>query len=128
MAIIMLLFGLIVGAMIQLPSGSLEVILAGSIVVIVTIGLVIAVVLPYAFFASLGRGYLLPIALAVLTVITANLVMALGWADYFPWAVPTLYAQDSSSLTPASYAIVFVTSLIGMIVTYLWWKYADQNR
>jgi ABC-2 type transport system permease protein len=128
MAIIMLLFGLIVGAMIQLPGGSLAVILPGSSVVIITTGLVIAVVLPYAFFASLGRGYLLPIALAVLTVITANLVMALGWADYFPWAVPTLYAQDASSLMPASYAIVFVTSLIGMIATYLWWKYADQNR
>ena len=128
MAIIMLLFGLIVGILVQLPGGSLEVILAGSIVDIITIGLIIAVVLPFAFFAGLGRGYLLPIALAVLMVITANLVMALGWADYFPWAVPTLFAQDSSSLTPASYAVVFITCLVGMIATYLWWKYADQNR
>jgi hypothetical protein len=42
--------------------------------------------------------------------------------------VPTLYAQGESSLTPISYWIVFVTCLAGMIATYLWWKYADQNR
>jgi ABC-2 type transport system permease protein len=128
MAIIMLLVGLIVGTMIQLPSGSLDVILAGSLVAIKTIGLVIAGVLPFAFFASLGRGYLLPIALAILTVIMANFMVVLGWGDYFPWAIPTLYAQGISSLTPVSYSIVFITLLIGMMATYLWWKYADQNR
>jgi ABC-2 type transport system permease protein len=128
MAIIILIFGLIVGALIQLPGGSLSVILNGSIVAVKTIGLVIAVVLPFALFASVGRGYLLPMAMAVLTLITANLVMVLGWAEYFPWAVPTLYAQGESSLTSISYWIVFVTSLMGMIATYLWWKYADQNR
>jgi ABC-2 type transport system permease protein len=128
MAIIMLLVGLIVGTMIQLPSGSQDVMLAGSLVAIKTIGLVIAGVLPFAFFASLGRGYLLPITLAILTVITANFMVVLGWGDYFPWAIPTLYAQGISSLTPVSYSIVFITLLIGMMATYLWWKYADQNR
>jgi ABC-2 type transport system permease protein len=128
MAIIMLLVGLIVGTMIQLPSGSLDIMLAGSLVAIKTIGLVIAGVLPFAFFASLGRGYLLPIALAILTVIMANFMVVLGWGDYFPWAIPTLYAQGISSLTPVSYSIVFISLLIGMIATYLWWKYADQNR
>jgi ABC-2 type transport system permease protein len=65
---------------------------------------------------------------AVLTLMMANLMMVVGWAEYFPWAVPIQYAQGESSLTSISYWIVVFTSLAGMIATYLWWKYADQNR
>jgi len=94
---------------------------------VITVCLVIAVVLPFALFASIGRGYLLPMGVAILTLIMANLIMVVGLGEYFPWAVPGLYAQGESSLTPISYWIVFLTSLAGMIGTYLWWKYADQN-
>jgi len=128
MAAIMLIFSWVVGAMIKLPGGSLSVILNGFTDAAITVCLVIAVVMPFALFASLGRGYLLPMAMAVLTLVTANLLMAVGWAEYFPWAVSMLYAQGESSLRPISYWIVLITSLAGMIGTYLWWKYADQNR
>jgi len=128
MAMIILIFGLIMGAILQLPGASLSVILNGSAVAAVTVCLVIALVLPFALFASVGRGYMLPMALAVLTLIMANMMMVVGWAEYFPWAVPMLYAQGESTLTPISYWIVFVTSAAGMIGTYLWWKYVDQNR
>jgi hypothetical protein len=37
-------------------------------------------------------------------------------------------AQGKSSLTLASYAVVMLTGLAGMVATYLWWKYADQSR
>jgi ABC-2 type transport system permease protein len=128
MAMIMLVFGLVMGAIIQLPGGSFSVIFDGTKIAATTACLVIAVVLPFAFFASVGRGYILPMAIAVLTLIMANMIMVLGWAEYFPWAVSILYAQGDSSLTPISYWIVFLTSIVGMIATYLWWKYADQNR
>jgi ABC-2 type transport system permease protein len=128
MSIISLIFGLVMGLLIQLPGGSLNVILHGSTIIAITICLVIAVVLPFAFIASIGRGYMLPMAVAVLSLIMANLIMVLGWAEYFPWAVPMLYAQGDSSMTTISYWIVLFTSLAGMIGTYLWWKYADQNR
>ena len=128
MAIIIFILGLVVGAIIQLPGGSISVILHGSTVTAITVCLVIAVVLPFAFFASVGRGYLLPMGVAVLTLIMANLMMVVGWAEYFPWAIPILFSQGESSLTPFSYWIVVFTSLAGMIATYVWWKYADQNR
>jgi ABC-2 type transport system permease protein len=128
MTTVAVIFGLVMGAMIRLPGGSLSVILHGSIVATITACLVIAVVLPFALFASVGRGYLLPMGVAVLTLIMANLMMVVGWAEYFPWAIPILYAQGASPLTSISYCIVFLTSLVGMIGTYLWWKYADQNR
>ena len=120
--------GLVMGAVIKLPGGSIGVIFHGSALVWVTAGLVIPVVLPFALFASVGRGYLLPIGMAVLTLMMTNLVMIVGWGEYFPWAVPGLYAQGKSSLAPISFGIVFLTGLVGMVMTYFWWMLADQSR
>jgi ABC-2 type transport system permease protein len=128
MAVIILLLGLIMGAIIHLPGGSQHVILHGVTVAGITSCLVIAVVLPFAFLASVGRGYLLPLGVAILTVITANLLMIAGWAEYYPWAVPMLYAMGEENLTSVSYWIAFLSNLVGMFATYLWWMYADQNR
>ncbi len=127
-AIIIFILGLLFGMLIQLPGGSTSVILHGSMVTLLTVCMVIAVVLPFSLFASVGRGYLLPMGVAVLTLITANLLMAAGWAEYFPWAIPLLYSMRASSLTAISYWIVVITSLGGMAATFMWWKYADQNR
>ena len=127
-ALIMIIFSLAAGAILHLPGGSLPIILHGISVAGVSACLVIVVSLPFSFFASLGRGYILPMALAVLTLITANLMMIVGWAAYFPWAVSILYSQGDASLVAASYWILAITSLAGMLATHLWWKYADQAR
>jgi ABC-type transport system involved in multi-copper enzyme maturation permease subunit len=128
LTIVIFITGLITGALIGLPGASSSVFFQESVRLLVAACLVIAVILPFAFFASLGRGYLLPIGMAVLTLMTANLVMVIGWAEYFPWAVVALYAQGNSPLPLLSYINLFLTSLAGILVTYLWWKYADQNR
>jgi ABC-2 type transport system permease protein len=116
------------GAVIRLPGGSANVILHGSLLAMIAACLAIAVVMPFALLASVGRGYLLPIGGAILSVMAANVVGLAGWGEYFPWGVPGLYAMARSPLTPASYWIVFLTGLAGMTATYLWWRYADQNR
>jgi ABC-2 type transport system permease protein len=118
-------FGLLMGVLLRLPGGSPQVVLQGVRVTVITACLAIAGVLPFALLASAGRGYLLPMGVAVLVLITANLIVLLGWGEYFPWAVPLLYAQGESALTPASYWIVISTSLAGVAATYLWWQRAD---
>jgi ABC-2 type transport system permease protein len=128
MAGIIFIFGLVMGVSLQLPGWSLGVVLHGGVVAAVTICLTIAVVLPFALCASVGRGYLLPMGVAVLSLMLSNLIMVVGWGEYFPWAIPTLYAQGESALTPISYGIVFLTGAAGMLATYLWWTHADQNR
>ncbi len=128
LAVVIFVAGLVMGAMIRLPGGSTGVILHGTILLVVTAFLAIAVALPFAFFASAGRGYLLPIGLAILILIMTNFVAIVGWGEYFPWAVPGLYSQAKLPLPAISYGIVFLTSLAGMLGTYLWWKFADQNR
>jgi ABC-2 type transport system permease protein len=99
-----------------------------QVMVLITTGLVILALPPFAFFASVGRGYLLPKGMAILALMMANLVMIAGWAEYSPWAIPGLYAQGKDPLPPVSYWIVLFTGLLGMLVTYLWWKYADQSH
>jgi ABC-2 type transport system permease protein len=119
--------GLILGAVIRLPGGSLAVILHGTGLLVVTAVMSITLILPFGFFASVGRGYLLPIGIAILTVIMGNLSITLGWGEYFPWAVPALVLQ-ATPITPFSYCLVILTGLAGVAGTYVWWKYADQNR
>ena len=128
LAILLFGLGLVIGEFFQLLGGSTAIILQGCIRAGITAGLVITAMLPFAFFASLGRGYLLPIGMSFLTLILANLVMAAGWGEYFPWAIIALYSQGKEALQPVSFLIVILTGLVGVVATYLWWKYADQNR
>lgn len=128
LTLVICMAGLVMGALIQLPGGSPRVIFQGSLDLLITAGLTIAVVTPFAFLASAGRGYLLPLGGAVLAIMAANLLALAGWGDYFPWSIAGLYAQGKSSLPPVSFWIVFFTALAGMFGTYLWWNFADQNR
>jgi ABC-2 type transport system permease protein len=127
LTVVILAFSLIMGVLISLPQGSLRVMLQGSADVALTAALVAATVLPFALFASVGRGYLLPMGMAILALIMANLVVVLGWGEYFPWGVPGLYAQGKGALPPLSYWIVVSTGLAGVAGTYLWFKSADQH-
>ena len=128
MVLVIFIAGLIMGALLKLPGASAGVFLEGCVLVIKVSILVLAVVTPFALIASMGRGYLLPIGVAILLMILMNLIQVLGWAEYLPWAVPVIYSQGKEVLTPISFWIVFLTGLLGILGTYLWWKYADQNR
>jgi ABC-2 type transport system permease protein len=128
LVVLMFVVSLIMGTLLQLPGDMLSIIQQRITPIAITACLMIAVVVPFALFASVGRGYLLPVGVAILALIMANLVVVAGWGEYFPWAVPMLHAQGKGPLTTLSYGIVFLTGLAGMIGTYLWWKFADQNR
>ena len=127
LTLVMISAGLLMGVLINLP-GSVPDLISTSRDLVLTACLVTGVVFPFAFFASVGRGYLLPVGLAILLMMMGNFVVILGWGNYFPWAVPMLFAQDKSSLAPISYWIVILTPFAGMLATYLWWMNADQNR
>jgi ABC-2 type transport system permease protein len=120
--------GLAVGALIQVPGGSPSVIFQGGVLVAITAAMTILGVLPFALFASVGRGYLLPIGVAVLALMMANLAMIAGWGEYYPWSIAGLYAQGKTILSPVSYWIVFLTGCAGVLATYAWWKFSDQSR
>lgn len=135
-ALILTLFlfivGLIVGQLIVIPGWSTELLrtafgelLAGAMLALATIPFV-------AFFASLGRGYLLPFGWIFLTMFFSQIVARLGWGDWFPWAVPALFAgmagPRSETIGLHSYILVFLTALLGLTATFYWWRNADQTK
>ena len=132
LTVIIYLVALLLGAWIGLPAGSPSVLWQGSLAVAVTTCMVVAVMTPVAFFAGIGRGYLLPVGVTILFVLFANVLAVAGWGLYFPWAVPALYAGagggPEADLVAASYWIVLLTGVAGVAGTYLWWRFADQNR
>ena len=125
------LISLAAGFLIGLPLGTPQVLLDGSLTVALTSILVVIVVMPIAFFASIGRGYLLPIGLAILAIMSGNIIALIGWGHIYPWSIPVLFAdvaKRGTDLIPASYLVVALTGLVGLVSTYFWWKRADQHR
>lgn len=122
------LAGLLMGVLLDLPGYSTGILLQGSTQVLLVALLAITAGLPFALFASMGRGYLLPIGVMILVMMMMNLAQVLGWGEFFPWAVPVLHAMEESPLRLVSYIILFLTGLAGAVGTIFWWKYADQNR
>jgi ABC-2 type transport system permease protein len=131
LTLVIYLIGLGVGAAVALPPASAEIFWQGTITLALTACLTIALVTPIAFFASAGHGYLPPMGVAILALILAQVVAATGWGEYFPWAVPALRTGTAgpqyANLGMISYGIVILTSLAGMIGTFVWWELADQT-
>ena len=126
------LVGLGVGLLLALPPVPAQIFWQGAGVIAITTLLTILLIPPIAFFASAGRGYLPPMAAAILAVMLAQIIAAAGWGDYFPWSIPALFAgmagPDYSTAGWPSFLIVLLTGLIGLLATLAWWQTADQTN
>lgn len=82
-----------------------------------------------AFVASWGRGFLLPVAWTMVTVMVAQLGSVLGWGSVVPWAIPAVaVGLVGSPLEPASLILALVTAAGGAAATVLFWTRADHPR
>lgn len=95
----------------------------------ITMFLTALLVTPTAYLATFSKGIILPVGLIILMVLLANFSGMVGLAVYFPWAIPGVYAVsgsiDGMHLSMASYATLVLTSLLGYLLTWIWWKRAD---
>jgi ABC-2 type transport system permease protein len=125
-----ILIGLGVGALLDLPQAPAAALRESTITVTVTAFLTILLLTPIAFVASVGRGYLPPMGAAILTLILAQLVAAAGWGEYFPWSIPALYSGMAgpayADIGAASFLIVILIGVAGLLATIAWWEVADQ--
>ncbi|MBN2499530.1 MAG: ABC transporter permease [Anaerolineales bacterium] len=129
MTAIMYVVGIVLGSLLDLPLGSTETLMQGSLMIAACTLMVIALAFVTALVASVGRGYLLPLGFVFLVMVLSQVIGIAGWGDYFPWAVPALYANVAAGypLAPVSFWIVALTGLAAMAGTYAWWRYADQT-
>lgn len=131
LACVVFLWGLIIGKVINLDGWSKAVVFHGGSTFLITSVLTILLGAPVAFFASFGRGYLPPLGFVLIMILTAQVVATIGYGPYFPWAVPALYCgaagPESAQLGTGSFLILYLTSLSGVIGTFLWWRFADQS-
>lgn len=124
---LIIISGLITGFAISLPNFSLNLLYSGLGKIMVSAVLTIILITPVAFLASVGKGYLLPLGFTVLVLFVIQVINVLGWAAFFPWAIPVLYITPSEHLGAISYFILLLTGIAGMILTLAWWQYADQS-
>jgi ABC-2 type transport system permease protein len=84
-----------------------------------------------SFFALSGKGYLAPLGFVAFVVVLGQIVTAVGYGPYFPWAIPALYSgaggPDLRHLAPTSYAVVLMTGFIGYGASLFWWSKVDQK-
>jgi ABC-2 type transport system permease protein len=131
MVVEMIIVGLIAGFAMNLPQGSSSLILDGVGKTILASMMVLLVNTPFAFLASTGKGYLLPIGVTMLVVVIGNLMGTIGYGEIYPWYIPGILsgmAAEGSRITAGSYIIIFLTAILGVAATSLWWQKADHHQ
>ena len=124
--------GLVIGALLNLPNWEFSTLLSAIKHILITAILAILLCPPVSFIASAGRGYLASLGFVVFSVVLAQIIGALGFGAYVPWAIPALFSglgsEAGGSLNFMSYTILVVTSIAGLFGTVYWWKYVDQAK
>jgi ABC-2 type transport system permease protein len=85
---------------------------------------------PVALVASMGRGFLPPVAWLFTTLGLADLSNVLGYGDWFPWTAPLLaggpVGTNTTTLGFHSYVMVALVFVAGLAALFAWWRSADQ--
>jgi ABC-2 type transport system permease protein len=121
--------GLVTG--LRLPGAGAGAVGSGLVRLLLTAIMTIALVAPFALLASVARGYLAPVGGIVLATFLGQIIAALGYGAYFPWAVPALYAGIAGVATrpgPVGYLLVALVGLAAVLGTGSWWRRADQTQ
>lgn len=122
--------GILIGWFVGLPGWSTAGLAEGLAVLLITTLLAIALSTPAAFFACWGKGYLAPLGFVIFMVVVAQVTAAIGYGQYFPWAVPALFsgvAGEAPVLPWSSLLLVLAASLAGIAATLSWWLWADHQ-
>jgi len=130
MMVLVSILGVALGYAVGLPAASTEVMLHGVATILVVGAMNLLLVAPMGLFACVGRGYLPPVGFTFLTLALAEISEVIGYAMYFPYAVPAIFIKWSAGGEPlptVSYALVLLAGLIGVVGMYAWIRYADHT-
>jgi ABC-2 type transport system permease protein len=132
LTLLIFVFGLGIGIAVDIPGWSFGLVWTSFWSLIAT-ALLTFMLMPFvAVFASTGRGYLLPLGWAFLTMALAQVASAMGWGDWLPWSVPGLLSSgmlgQPTGIEMHSYIVILLASIAGVVATFAWWRSADQAR
>lgn len=130
LAVSNVLLGVGIGAVLQLPNWSVAVLLEHGSLYAGTVFLTMLADTPIALCALWGKGYMAPLGFVVLTLVFSQIIAAMGFGTYFPWAIPGLYSgaagEMKAGLSAVSYGIVAVTGCIGYGTALWYWNVSDH--
>lgn len=128
---LVLLLGLLVGAVLGLPGWSGDVVLATAGRLCACYLLSVVLQTTVAFAASAGRGYLSAIGLVLVLVVVTQMLAAVGAGGWFPWVVPALAVGVGGAAAGApglaGYLLVGATAAAGALATVYWWYRAEVS-
>lgn len=128
----LVVISLVMGAVLRLPGWSGPTVVHGLGIVLATALLTVALATTYGLVASWGRGYLAAVAAMFVTLFAAQVLSAVGFGAWFPWAVPSLLSgvagPDQTGAGLAGVASVVLVGLAASIATVAWWQHADHDR
>lgn len=131
LSFVFLAVAIILGFLIGITETSAGIIVENALKFSIIAGLSVLLITPVSFLAAYSKGYFLPLGFVILTLIMANFTGVVGLGPFFPWSIPGIYSTSGSAegmqLQPVSYIILIVTSLVGLIGTLSWFRFADQK-
>jgi ABC-2 type transport system permease protein len=124
-----------IGALLQLPGWSAATAWNGLKLLLITGLLTVLLSVPFALVASIARGYLAAVGCLFLALILGQVISQLGYGQYYPWTIPMLYSGAAEALTGktaaplglVSYILIAIVSVLSLVITSVWWRYADQT-
>ena len=122
----LLFFSLAVGFLLGFTGFSIALLFGALSKFFVAALLYIVICTPGAFFASISKGILAPIGILFVIAIGSNILNNTPAAVYFPWTIPNVFLE-TGRLYPAGMAILVFTGIAGVIGTFAWWRYAEQE-
>ncbi|GAA4727508.1 ABC transporter permease [Phytohabitans rumicis] len=123
--------GVAVGALLALPGWSTSAALYGVARIGVTGLLTTTLTITFGLAASLGRGYLPGIAALIAATFTAQIITALGYGGWYPYAIPALHAGLAGPDQPTPHLIGYLTvptvAILAITGTIRWWQRTDHT-
>ncbi|MDR2814767.1 MAG: ABC transporter permease [Prevotellaceae bacterium] len=131
LAIVNVGLGVAIGLLLQLPGFDGEHAFACLRGYFSTTFLTLLLGTPVAFLAIWGKGYLSPLAFVALTLVFSQIIAAVGYGQYFPWAVPALHSGiggEQPPLNNLSYLTVAAVAVAGYYASIFYWKHTDYQK
>ncbi len=118
-----------VGGLMGLPGWSGAMVGSALLKALSAVLLMLPAVLPIAFAASGGHGYLAPLGAALGMLVVGQVAGVLGWGAVVPWSIPAVAAglTPGVALGPAGIIVAVLTGVAGIGATLAWWRGGDAG-